>query len=323
MLNTAFKRLLALLLLLPGTLLAHEARPLYLQINELDRGQSESYHYIVKIQIPPSVTADNRPYLSAPSSCRHQSLGMIVQLNCDTALPGQLLQINYPKFNPSITTLIRASFNSGLRYQTLLSPSENQWLVPTEQTTSAIISEYSLLGIEHILIGWDHLLFLVCLVMIAGSLKRILITITGFTLSHSVTLVLTTLGLIRLPIPLVEAAIALSILFLSAEIIRNRTDTLAWRNPVTVSILFGLVHGFGFAAVLQEIGLPQNELATALLFFNIGVEVGQVLFVGAVMGLFMLLRRWQSFPLIPAQKLLIYGIGSLAAFWTIQRVAGF
>lgn len=321
--TTVFNRLLALLLLLPGTVLAHDARPLYLQINEVERAQSAAYHYTLKMQVPPSVEADNRPYLTLPDSCEHERLGLIVQLRCSAPLAGQTLQINYPQFNPSITTLVRASFSSGARYQQLLPPSESRWQVPTERTTSAVISEYSRLGVEHILMGWDHLLFLLCLLLIAGTLKRTLITISGFTLAHSLTLVLTTLGLIRVPVAPVEAVIALSILFLAAEIIRDRRDTLAWRHPVTVSTLFGLIHGFGFAAVLQDIGLPQTELGTALLFFNIGVEVGQVLFVGAVMALFALLRHWSGFPLLHAQKVMVYSVGSLAAFWTLQRIAGF
>lgn len=321
--TTIFKALLTLLVLIPSTLLAHDARPLYLQINELDRGQGAVYRYTLKLQVPPSIKADNRPQLTFPVSCERERQGLIVQLNCRAPLVGQSLEINYPQYNPSITTLVRATFQSGVRYQQLLSPSENRWQVPMERNTSAIISEYSLLGIEHILIGWDHLLFLFCLLLIAGTLRRTLITVSGFTLAHSLTLVLTTLGIIRVPIAPVEALIAFSILCLAAEIIRNRQDTLAWRYPMAVSILFGLIHGFGFAAVLQDIGLPQNELGTALLFFNIGVEVGQVLFIGAVMGLFALLGRWPAFPLLRIQQAMIYTIGSLAAFWSLQRIAGF
>lgn len=323
MLNTVYRVLLALVLLAPGPLLAHDARPLYLQINEVDRTPSDRLHYTLKLQIPPSVEANNRPSLGIPDGCDHETLGMIVQLSCSQPLTGQTLAIHYPQFNPSITTLIRVSFSSGAHYQTLLSPSENTWQIPTEQSTSAVISEYTLLGIEHILIGWDHLLFLLCLLMISGTIKRTLITISGFTLAHSLTLVLTTLGMIQLPIAPVEAVIALSILFLAAEISRGNRQSLAWRYPMAVSILFGLIHGFGFASVLQDIGLPQTELTTALLFFNVGVEIGQVMFVSAVMLLFHLLGRLRAFPLAGLQQLMIYATGSLAAFWTIQRIAGF
>lgn len=323
MLNTASKWLLVLLLLLPEFSQAHEARPLYLQINEVDAQQSNRYHYTLRMQIPPSIEADNRPYIILPQSCRHERQGLVMLLNCASALPGQTLSIQYPKFNPSIATLIRVALRSGETHQKMLSPSETQWRLPTQESAPAVVSEYTRLGIEHILMGWDHLLFLLCLLTIAGTLKRTLVTISGFTLSHSLTLVLTALGLIRAPIAPVEAAIALSILFLAAEIARNRRQTLAWRYPVCVSTLFGLVHGFGFATALREIGLPQTELTSALLFFNIGVEIGQVLFVTAVMTLFFLLGRWRSFPLARLQHLMMYGAGSLAAFWTIERVAGF
>lgn len=323
MLNTVSKLLLALILFAPGTLLAHDARPLYLQINELDKGQTADHDYTLKMQVPPSIEADNRPYITLPGDCQHEAMGLVVQLRCNQPLTGKTLQVSYPKFNPSIATLIRVSLANNVQYQTLLSPGETQWEIPQEQSTATIISEYTQLGIEHILVGWDHLLFLLCLLMITGTLKRTVVTISGFTLAHSLTLVLTTLGVIRLPIAPVEALIALSILFLAAEIIRNNRNTIAWRYPVAVSTLFGLIHGFGFASVLQEIGLPQTELATALLFFNVGVEVGQLMFVALVMVLLHLLQRWHASALQTATHLMIYAAGSLAAFWTIQRVASF
>ncbi len=323
MLNIVSRWLLVLGLLVPGAVVAHDARPLYLQINELESAATGSFRYTVKLKVPPSVEADNHPFVLIPDLCQQERLGLISQLNCSQSLKGQQIGIDYPEFNPAITALIRVNFSSGSQYQTLLAPNERHWQIPTEGTASEVAAEYTRMGIEHILIGWDHLLFLVCLLIIAGTFKRTLITISGFTLSHSLTLVLTTLGVIQIPIAPVEAVIALSIVFLAAEILRGRQNTLAWRYPVAVSTLFGLIHGCGFAAVLQEIGLPQNELTTALLFFNIGVEIGQVIFVLAVATQLTLLRQWRSLPLARLQQVLLYMTGSVAAFWTLERIAGF
>lgn len=323
-----FKLGLALLLALPALarpvmVLAHESRPLYLQISEASALSGNDHHYTLLLRAPPSLAADNRPAPVLPDDCRSQAQGQLVQVACRQPLAGRTIGIAFPRFNPAITTLIRVSLANGEIHQKLLPPSESRWEIPARQTTSAIAGEYTWLGVVHILQGWDHLLFLLCLLMLAGTLKRTLITVSGFTLAHSLTLALTTLGIVRLPGPPVEAVIALSILFLAAEISRGRRDTLAWRWPVLVSTLFGLIHGFGFAAVLNEVGLPQSEIGTALLFFNVGVEIGQLIFVAAMLGLFLVLRRWPAFPLARAQQVMIYGVGSLAAFWTLQRIASF
>lgn len=323
MLKIVSKLLLALLLLGSLPLQAHESRPLYLQIDELPASAAGSYRYKLQLKVPPSVDADNRPYLSLPDGCRLEGGGALRQAECSQPLAGQTLGIDYPRFNPALSALIRVSLSSGEVQQKLLAPGETRWTLPAHRGTGDIVGDYIRLGIQHILKGWDHLLFLLCLLLIAGTLRRTLVTITGFTLAHSLTLGLTTLGLVKLPVPPVEAVIALSILFLAAEISRKRRDTLAWRRPMLISLLFGLVHGFGFAAVLGEIGLPQADIGIALLCFNIGVEIGQLLFVTGVMALFASLARWRAFPLARAQQLMIYAVGTLAMFWTLQRVAGF
>jgi len=192
---------------------------------------------------------------------------------------------------------------------------------------------YLALGIEHILLGIDHLLFVACLMFVAGSGRRLLVTITGFTIAHSITLALSALDLVRLPVPPVEAVIALSIVFLAMEIARGKRDSLTYRYPIAVSASFGLLHGFGFAAVLREIGLPQTEIPTALLFFNIGVEIGQILFVTAVIAVFLgavFLTRKLKYQYVTKQLILIkverpaaYIVGSLASFWMIERITGF
>ena len=193
-----------------------------------------------------------------------------------------------------------------------------------------VVNTYLVFGVEHILKGFDHLLFVACLIFIAGTWRRILITITGFTLAHSITLTLAGLELVRLPIPPIEATIALSIVFLAREIALDRRDTLTWRHPIAVSASFGLLHGFGFASALAEIGLPQTEITAALLAFNVGVEIGQVVFVVSVIFIFQLITQGlKSLEADSAnwvqkiEKPMAYTVGSITMLWTLERVSGF
>jgi hydrogenase/urease accessory protein HupE len=193
-----------------------------------------------------------------------------------------------------------------------------------------VVNTYLVFGVEHILQGFDHLLFVACLILIAGTWRRILVTITGFTLAHSVTLTLSALEVVQLPVPPIEAAIALSIVFLAREIILNRRDTLTWRFPVAVSASFGLLHGFGFASALREIGLPQTEIPAALAAFNIGVEIGQVLFVTTILLLFMVITKSSNFLKFDSvywlNKIEIpvaYVVGGITMYWTLERVTAF
>jgi hypothetical protein len=193
------------------------------------------------------------------------------------------------------------------------------------------------LGVQHILEGVDHLLFVGCLLLVAGMGRKLVITITGFTLAHSVTLALATLDIVRIPVPPVEAVIALSIVFLAREIARPGRDSLTYRYPVAVSMSFGLLHGFGFAAVLGEIGLPASDVPIALLCFNVGVELGQLLFIGILLLPVLVWRRLRPRPqeeeTSPSAKpgrtwraveiLSAYAIGTVAAWWTLERVWSF
>ncbi len=180
---------------------------------------------------------------------------------------------------------------------------------------------------RHILGGYDHLLFVACLIFIARSPRRILVTITGFTIAHSITLALSTLEWVRVPVPPVEVVIALSIVFVAREIAREKRDSLTWRYPIAVSSSFGLLHGFGFAAVLRDIGLPQIELPTALLFFNLGVEVGQIIFVTGLLivalGGARILRLGQAASHRRLEQFVAYGVGCMAVFWTFERLSIF
>jgi hydrogenase/urease accessory protein HupE len=182
-----------------------------------------------------------------------------------------------------------------------------------------IARAYLLLGVEHILTGFDHLLFVICLLFLVGFNRRLVATITAFTLAHSLTLALSALGLLSLRPPPVEATIALSIMLVAGEALHTQ-PTLSRRWPAMVAFLFGLVHGLGFAGALKQIGLPQNHLSVALLTFNIGVELGQLLVVAAAYIVFRVAAPWPT--LERARTPLLYGIGSIAAYWSIERIYG-
>ncbi len=181
-----------------------------------------------------------------------------------------------------------------------------------------IASAYTLLGIEHILTGVDHLLFVIGLLFLVGFRRRLVWTISAFTAAHSLTLACSALGLLVLRPPPVEASIALSIVLVAGEALHRR-ETLARRWPALVAFLFGLVHGLGFAGALKEIGLPENHLLVALLTFNVGVELGQLMTVGACWCLWRLSARWPATQRL--RTVLLYVIGSVAAYWSWLRVA--
>jgi hydrogenase/urease accessory protein HupE len=327
-----------LLMLCTLTARAHDARPNFVQITE-----TEANTFSVSWKVPASMPGGALPYPTLPDGCSAERqpawqqsgaeyVGQQV-FRCDAGLSGRVVGIEFPIINPSLSTLYRIRLANGEEHVRILKPSETEWTVPDAEDRFAVATEYTYLGIEHIWIGIDHLLFVACLLFIARTPRRLLITITGFTVAHSITLALSALDVVRIPTPPVEAAIALSVIFMAWEIAKGDETSLVHRYPVAVSASFGLLHGFGFAAVLRDIGLPQIELPTALLFFNVGVEIGQVLFVAALLVAFLILRpalvrllrsardsevHWST-ATVPAS----YVIGSLASFWMIQRIAGF
>lgn len=226
----------------------------------------------------------------------------------------------------SVDVLVRIQRLDGTSETARLNTASTSFVVKGAPEFWGVVRTYLMFGIEHILEGFDHLLFVACLIFIARTWRRILVTITGFTVAHSITLSLAALELVRIPVPPIEATIALSIVFLAREIALERRDTLTWRYPIAISSTFGLLHGFGFASALSEIGLPQTEIPAALLAFNVGVETGQVIFVTVILLLAMtatqLLKavnisssRWMRI----VEKPVAYGVGSIAMLWTIER----
>jgi hydrogenase/urease accessory protein HupE len=314
-----------LLLALP--LNAHEARPFHIELTQ----QSE-HRYLLRSKTPPSLPVQNTPLLLMPEQCRHIAGQATHQqlFECNQPLDGQWLTIQYPVINPSISSLIRFNRLSGEVQNALLSPQQLRWQIPAQESLQSVAVEYTELGVIHILVGYDHLLFLCCLVFLAGTAQRVFLAVTGFTAAHSLTLALAALGIVKIPVPFVEAVIALSIVFLARELVGHRRDTLSWRYPVLVACGFGLLHGLGFAAVLTDIGLPQTQLIPALLFFNLGVEIGQLLFI-VVIALLHQTACWLGNlttnyrHIIPAmfKATVIYFAGGLSALWAIERIESF
>jgi len=204
-----------------------------------------------------------------------------------------------------------------------LLPQRTQFTVEGATGIAQVAWSYLVLGVEHILGGLDHLLFVLALLLIVRGSTRIVATITAFTLAHSLTLVAATLGWVHVPGPPVEAMIALSIVFVAAEVVHGLRGKpgLTARAPWIVAFTFGLLHGFGFAGALAEVGLPQRAIPVALLMFNLGVEVGQLLFVGCVLGLRGLVARVTLALPTWAPALPPYVIGTVAMCWVIERVS--
>ena len=239
-------------------------------------------------------------------------------------LAGQMVRID-GLASTMTDALVRIEFIDGGEWIGRLTPGAPQATIPARQDGWAVAATYLKLGVEHIMLGIDHLLFVLALILIAPSTRQLILAITAFTVAHSITLAAATLGFVNVPPPPIEAAIALSIAFVAAEIIRAREGKagIAARAPWVVAFAFGLLHGFGFAGALSEVGLPAGHIPLALLFFNVGVEIGQLLFVAVVLALAALFRlaqrplpRWAA--LAPP-----YLIGTLAMFWVIQRVSVF
>jgi len=225
--------------------------------------------------------------------------------------------------------LVRIHRLGGSTQLVSLNSGKTDFMISADPDRWDVAKNYVVLGMEHIWKGSDHLLFVSCLILIAGSWRRLLITITGFTIAHSITLSLAALNIIHIPVPPVEASIALSIVFLAREIAVDRRDTITWRYPVAVSGSFGLLHGLGFASALKEVGLPSTEIPVALFSFNIGIEIGQIAFVAAVVSLLVLMKAMfarfyqPSFVSQYIERPMIYMVGGISMYWLLNRIAAF
>ncbi|MGB1244051.1 MAG: HupE/UreJ family protein [Porticoccaceae bacterium] len=329
--RTAF---FALALLVSSWVVADEARPVYVEVVE-----NKTSQFLVKWKVPPVMPAGQEPYIRLQHpDCRvvdgANAAGLIGRrlYQCDIRDPDATfaLQLDYPRSNPALTSLIVFKPFDAEPIQVFSGPEKTTVSIPVSTSANTVAKQYTVAGIEHILIGTDHLLFVLCLMIIAGSFKRLLLTVTGFTIAHSITLTLATLDIFRLPTELVELLIALSIVLLAVEIVKHKraeegvAPSFTWRYPVTASSAFGLLHGFGFAVVLQELGLPAAMKVHALLFFNIGVELGQLMFIAAILALVSVLVRTigavarHQTVLVEA---VVYAVGVTSAYWLFERFA--
>ena len=202
-----------------------------------------------------------------------------------------------------------------------LTPDQPAATLAKPSVISNVAATYTILGVEHIVMGFDHLFFVLALVLLLKGGWLVAKTVTAFTVAHSFTLVGSTLGLLSLPSQPVEAVIALSIIFLAIEVVKSRPDDirLSERFPWIVAFLFGLLHGFGFAGALAEIGLPEGDVPLALLTFNLGVEIGQLAIVAVALATLYGLRQIRHHWVTTAKTAMAYGIGIIATYWFIER----
>jgi hydrogenase/urease accessory protein HupE len=313
-----------------GQAFAHELQPSSLEVRQLT---PERYEVIwrapiyykkphpAKLQLPEHWQTVGEPTIKQLSdSALHRRVVSVPNGTIDGGM------IRFIGLETTITDVFaRFIWLDGSQTTAMARPSQPWLEIVAQRSAWQVAWDYTVLGVDHILSGFDHLTFVLALLLIVSGGRRLLITITSFTLAHSITLGAATLGVMWVPGPPVEATIALSILFLASELVKvNRGQaSLTALYPWIVAFVFGLLHGFGFAGALSDVGLPQNEVPLALLMFNVGVELGQLLFIFAILVLVVALRKVRTEWPAWVRQVPSYGIGGIAAFWLIERVAGF
>ena len=323
-------RFFLLLLLATGftsVALADDLQPGYLEIRERE-AVTHQYSITWKAPIRPGFAARVVPIFprdcAATEPVRSGDAAALLarwDIDCGATLAGRSVRLSGMENTPA-DALLRYQSANGITQAARLTPANPIAVILQKADRWQVARTYFVTGVEHILMGYDHLLFVLCLVLLLNGAWRVAATVTAFTIAHSLTLVATTLELISVPGPPVEAAIALSIVFLAVEIVKRKPGELrlSERFPWVVAFLFGLFHGFGFAGALAEIGLPQGEVPMALLTFNLGVEAGQLVIVAVAMLVLWALRRVHALYAARVQMISAYAIGSIAFMWLLQRV---
>lgn len=316
---------LLIMLLMVVSAYAHEVRPAYLSVEEKAPGE-----FSVLFKTP--MQGDARLALSALFSGRversspvisHQTGDAMVQtwhMRTVEPLSGQNVLIDGLQ-NSMTDALVHVVLANGNTWTARLTPSEPSTIIPAAQSSWTIFAVYVRHGIEHIAFGFDHLLFVSALMLIVRDWRKLVKVVTAFAAAHSITLTCATLGWVTLPSAPVETMIVISIVLVAAEVVRMERGqrSLAITSPWIVAFAFGLLHGFGFAGALVELGLPQDDIPLALLAFNIGVELGQLAFIAVILTALHFVRR---IVMIPRRAIIgsAYAIGTVAAFWSVQRL---
>lgn len=310
--------------------MSDELRPAYLEVTE---NKQNIFSLLLKVPAKGSKKLDIKVELPrsctniTPLSTHFVNNAHLEQwsVECVEGLVGKTLAFQ-GLTRTSTDLLLRLELLNGTSQSILLTPTKTSYQIPQEASSLQIVKTYTWLGITHILMGFDHLLFVFALLLIVKNMRRLLWTITAFTLAHSITMAGATLGFIHIPQQPVEAMIALSILFLAMEIVHEKQGKvgLTSRFPWLIAFIFGLLHGFGFAGALAEIGLPQQAITLALIFFNIGVELGQLMFVTAVVLIGLALQRLKHPNVLQkVEMVVVYSIGGLSSFWVFERISAF
>ena len=303
-------------------------RPGYLEFTQRDASQ---WQLVWKAPLRSGVTADTQPILpevcrivtAAPPVFSNSAVTLRADVECHSNIAGARIGLSNLQSAQTDILVRVAPLNRSVQLFRLTASTPIVEITPRPDRFQ-VAQSYFVLGVEHILEGFDHLLFVIALVLLLSGFWMIAKAVTAFTLAHSMTLIATTLGLVGLPQAPVEAVIALSIIFLAVEVAKKRSAKLRFsqRAPWVVAFLFGLLHGFGFAGALREIGLPESDVPTALLTFNLGVEAGQLMIVTATVAVVAIMRRIAPAWLPLVLRLSIYAIGTAASYWFIDRLIG-
>ncbi|MGF1684164.1 HupE/UreJ family protein [Photobacterium minamisatsumaniensis] len=314
--RSAIRLLLPLLTLFATPASSHGLEPIFISVITMENNQ-----YRVELRLPDEYKEENSPYFILPDTCKsHEFNHLISTISCQETLTGAELEIRYDYYVPQISTLINYYDKDGNNELTEID-GQLSWTVPEEVNNTEKNKLFLIVGFEHILGGFDHILFIVCLLIIVQSKKKLIQTITGFTIAHSITLLLVSTGVIKPAIEPIELIVAMSVLLLAYEIATNE-NSLTHRYPITISIFCGLLHGIGFSSVLSGVNTTDLINLSSILFFNLGIELGQLLIVSLWLTMAFIAKKlsFDKSEMFKAKIISVYLTGGLSLFWVLDRL---